>query len=245
MRDQQLRDIANEYIGYVPESYKIKDVDKVRLVTSILRLLELAAKKQKLDVTDIHREQALLYFYNYNASPLSGHIYYEFRTNEVGDIALLIGAKMSYYQLVASRSGINGGADEVEVRYNEETNNLYSATATVYSIDKVTRKRIATTETVYYDEVHRDTLLWNESPVSTISRTAYTSAMRKSPMNDGSLSGVYLDFEIDGMNAGKVAKGERTKPQIKKTKVTTRVKRDLKSGKLKATKVDKRFIPKS
>ena len=203
--------VAKDYLDFIPPKVKFNADTKIKVLNTIFTLLDRAAKHEQADVDEVHIIQALTHYRNYNISPLTGHIYYQFNVSDLNDVSLFIGAKISAYQLVASRSGINAGNDNVIID-EDKSGNITSATATVKSVDKTTGKIVSTTETVYFAEAYRDTPLWNDSPRLAISRAAYAAAMRMSPMNDGSLSGVYLDSEIDTI----VSKPQRaTKPKVK------------------------------
>ena len=225
---------ANDYVGYIPKSINLKDKPATKLIEAIIRLLNKSATARNVELTETHILQAFIYFHDYNVNPLHNYTYYDFSQ----DGELIIGAKMSLYYLVASRSGLNAGNARTKFVYDAKGNTI-SATVKIYSKDRDLKKMIATTATVFYKEVKQDTKLWNDRPLQRLSQIAYVQAMRLSPMNDGSLSGIYTDVELEDMKAKEQPRRKAVKPKAKPKAVKT-IKRKLVAGEAKAKPVNQR-----
>ena len=231
-----------DYLDFVPTEPKLKPKAKELVVGSVYKLLIQAAKPQKargkkartkeIEVTDLHMIQAMTYFRDYNINPIHGYTFYGFTP----DGHLVIGAKMSCYYLVVSQSGLNAGNKKIKFIKNE-VGEVVAAKATVYSTSPDGKGRIATTATVYMREFYKDVPSWKR-PILRLGQLAYCYAVKQSPMNDGSLSGVYTEVEMEAIEAGdKPPKPKANPKEIKGISKT------LKGGHAKVVKVKSRHKP--
>ena len=219
--------------SYIPKDLNLDGEARQQLIDSILGLLETSAKAKKIKLNQLHVLQAFTYFKQYNINPINGYTYYIF--DKTGN--LQIRAKMSCYYFVASRSGLNAGNAKTKFNTNAQ-GKIVSATATVYSQRKGA-SRVETTATVYLDEVKKDTEVWRKKPLMRLAQIAYVTAMRLSPLNDGSLSGLYIEAEMDGVD-----ESPRPRPKPKANpKQVKKVVTELRQAKAKPTKITKRHKP--
>ena len=223
-----------DYTDFVPVELKLKPKARELVVKAVYQMLiqaAKAAKPAKAQVDDIHLLQAMSYFKDYKINPLHGYIFYEFKKSS----RLIIGAKISCYYLVVARSGISAGNKKIKYT-TDKTGNVVSATSTVYSKSPDGKGRVATTATVYLREFDHSTPSWKR-PLLRLGQLAYYYAVKQSPMNDGSLSGVYTDIEIEAMDTPKPAK-PKAKPKDVKA-----ISKQLTSGRAKAKAVKRRHVP--
>ena len=228
MHDEAIEILAIKHANYVPKQLGLDDNDKINLISAIVNLLARSAENHNVELTEFHVLQALTYFKDYNINPLLGYIYYTFSQLGEDDSNLRIGAKKSAFQLVAGRSGRNAGNELIDISHDEQSGLPTKATATVKSVDPTTKKIVSTSATVYFSEVAKNTSLWRSNPNQRIADTAYAFAMRDSPMNDGSLSGLYLDSEMEVLLPTASDKASQ-------------IQGDLETGKIKKTKIKGRY----